>query len=334
MAFVRASGLSGFIQLAQSFGADGPAQLRSVGIDPSLLDDSRACVPYRAWSAALDATARAAGRPDFALELAQRQDLGILGALGVAVRHCADVRTAMACAQRYMFVHCPAIAFGLGVVPGTDLALFTFGFRTEGLGAAVQATELSVGLAARISHELGSAPRYCGVHFPHPRQAPLAAYARVFEAPVHFESPVCGLAFEPAQLTAPIEGASAPVHELALEHLARQADDSKASLTTRVRRHVQQALGTGESRCPDIAGSLAMHPRSLQRQLRAEGTTFASLRDAVRAELCRSYLAFADLPLTEVAALLDYGEQSVLTRSCKRWFGKTPKQLRRELVRA
>mgnify|MGYP003507391567 CR=1 FL=1 len=37
------------------------------------------------------------------------------------------------------------------------------------------------------------------------------------------------------------------------------------------------------------------------------------------------------MPLAHVAFLLGYANQSVLTRSCLRWFGKTPLAMRDEL---
>jgi len=36
------------------------------------------------------------------------------------------------------------------------------------------------------------------------------------------------------------------------------------------------------------------------------------------------------MPLGQIADLLGFSEQSVLARSCRRWFGVTPKEIRRE----
>ncbi|NOQ82523.1 MAG: helix-turn-helix domain-containing protein [Myxococcales bacterium] len=82
----------------------------------------------------------------------------------------------------------------------------------------------------------------------------------------------------------------------------------------------------------DIASAFALHSRTLQRQLKPEGTTFEKLKDEVRAELAASYLANQGLPMSQVAALLDYSEQSALSRSCRRWFGKPPREVRAEAL--
>lgn len=70
-----------------------------------------------------------------------------------------------------------------------------------------------------------------------------------------------------------------------------------------------------------IAGHLCLHPRTLQRRLAAEGTTFAALVDDVRREEAERWLRDTDMPMGRLAGLLGYSEQSVLTRSCHRWFG-------------
>ena len=93
---------------------------------------------------------------------------------------------------------------------------------------------------------------------------------------------------------------------------------------------IQRSLGTGSTSYSDIAAAFALHPRTLQRLLRDEGTTFEQIKDDVRAELARGYLANEDLPMAQIAALLDYSEQSALSRSCRRWFGKPPRALRQE----
>jgi AraC-like DNA-binding protein len=75
-----------------------------------------------------------------------------------------------------------------------------------------------------------------------------------------------------------------------------------------------------------------MHPRTLQRRLKKEGTTFEGLKDEARRDLARRYLSQPELPLTQIAALLDYSELSALGRSCRRWFDATPQQFRGRLL--
>jgi AraC-like DNA-binding protein len=79
-----------------------------------------------------------------------------------------------------------------------------------------------------------------------------------------------------------------------------------------------------------VAQLLAIHPRTLQRHLAVEGVNFETLREETRKEAALHYLRQTEMPLGQIADLLGFSEQSVLARSCRRWFGVTPKEIRRE----
>jgi AraC-like DNA-binding protein len=77
-----------------------------------------------------------------------------------------------------------------------------------------------------------------------------------------------------------------------------------------------------------VAAELHMSPRSLQRKLSAENTTFRKLVEAVRQELAESYLADGNTPLMEISYLLGFSAQSAFSRAFKRWTGSTPQEFR------
>jgi AraC-like DNA-binding protein len=73
---------------------------------------------------------------------------------------------------------------------------------------------------------------------------------------------------------------------------------------------------------------MAIHPRTLQRRLEREGESFDRIRDRVRREKAEYYLRRTNAPLSQVAGIIGYSEQSILTRSCRRWFGLPPRKVR------
>jgi len=327
MTLVRASALSGYRELVSELGADPSALLRRFRIRPGVLDDPQAFVSYGSLIRLLEHTANALQCRDFGLRLSTRQDLDILGPLGVAVRNCGTLGEAMQTASRYMFVHSPAISF----TPHVDgeRARLVFAILLDRIGSAVQVTELSVGLAARTVALLSDEPHVLtGIHFGHPRFAPSSAYRAHFAVPVEFGCQESAIDLALSALALPIHDASLQLRDLAEDYLELHHTDPGAPLSTRVRLVVQRSLGTGSTSCVDVASALALHPRTLQRQLRDEGTSFERLKDETRAELAQRYLVNRELPMSQVAALLDYSEQSALSRSCRRWFGRSPRQLR------
>jgi len=74
-----------------------------------------------------------------------------------------------------------------------------------------------------------------------------------------------------------------------------------------------------------------MSPRTLRRRLESEGTSFQTLRDAVRKESALEHIRETELALSEIAYLLGFGETSAFHRAFRRWTGETPAQYRRDL---
>ncbi len=134
-----------------------------------------------------------------------------------------------------------------------------------------------------------------------------------------------------SDLDLPLSEPHDELHDLATSHLEQQVPKRHNTLQGQVRQVIEALLGTGTCNYREVAKALYRHPRNLQRRLREEGTTFEDIKDEVRRDLAQRYLSQPDVPLTQVTALLDYNEQSALSRSCRRWFDTTPRDFRTHL---
>jgi len=76
------------------------------------------------------------------------------------------------------------------------------------------------------------------------------------------------------------------------------------------------------------ARALRMSPRTLQRRIAAEGTSFHAVVESVREELARVYVKDPKRSLGEIAFLLGYAELSPFLRAFRRWTGMTPSRFR------
>jgi len=97
----------------------------------------------------------------------------------------------------------------------------------------------------------------------------------------------------------------------------------------RVENAIVPLLPHGQAKMEEIAQRLGVSERTLGRMLALEGLTFRGILDALRADLTNRYLREQDLQIAEVAWLLGFRGPSAFTHACKRWTGKTPKQVRR-----
>ena len=332
-AIIRSGGLRGYVSLVRELGGDPAPLLRRFHVAPEALDDEDALIPLRSTAQMLEASADLLDCPDFGLRLAGTQDISILGPLAVAMQHSPTVADAIQCASRYLFVHSPAIAF-TPLLPSPrepGLAELRIAYLVEGMPVTRQGMDLSLGVMHRILQFLGRDHyRLHAVTLPHAPLAPLAHYARFFGAEVRAEDPFAALLIHPIDLQTPLRAVDPTLRQLAANYMDQHFGTPGQSVADRVRLAVDHSLATGGADKQRVAATLAMHPRTLQRHLAAEDTSFEAIRD----EVCRSaalrYLTGTRMPLSQVAGLVGLSEQSALTRACRRWFGATPSRIRRD----
>jgi AraC-like DNA-binding protein len=133
-------------------------------------------------------------------------------------------------------------------------------------------------------------------------------------------------------LDAGFASADEAIRQLAVDHLARRFADPSTLTSVRVRRALAVRLGVAPASIGQVARVLAVHPRTLQRRLAGEGTSFGRLLDDVRREAAHRYITGTTLPYAQVAALVGFAEHSTLTHAVRRWFGTSPRRLRASAV--
>ncbi|VXC54947.1 Transcriptional regulator [Nocardioides sp. AX2bis] len=337
MSVIRSAGLRGFRDEVTTLGGDPDALARRAGLDPAALDTDDLLVPDLALAGVLELAAAELDRPDLGLRIARRQDLSLLGPLALAIENSPTVADALACSTRYLFVHAPAMR--ITSVPDPDGVRGVEGLRLDvtppGIVPPRQGTDLSLAsLHRNVRTLVGGAYGLRTVDLPYAPAAPAAVYEEFFGARVRFGRPAAMLRLPSSLGALPLTGRDEAgrdetVRRLALEFLDRQSPTQDDGVAPRVHGAVRQLLGTGTPEVAAVARLLGLHARTLQRRLAAEQTTFAAVLDAERRRAAEGYLVDTDLPLSQVAGLLGLAEQAVLTRACRRWFGLTPREVRR-----
>jgi AraC-like DNA-binding protein len=95
-----------------------------------------------------------------------------------------------------------------------------------------------------------------------------------------------------------------------------------------VRRTLWSELSERTPSLEGVARSLGVSARTLQRQLRQEGVSFAQLLAELRREMAPSLLQDGQYGVSEVAFLLGYEDPSAFRRAFQRWFGRSPRSFR------
>ncbi|MEM7274171.1 MAG: AraC family transcriptional regulator ligand-binding domain-containing protein [Actinomycetota bacterium] len=105
-----------------------------------------------------------------------------------------------------------------------------------------------------------------------------------------------------------------------------------AAPSERVRAVLLELLPVGRTTVAEAAAELAVSPRTLHRQLKAEGVSFQHILNTTREQLARHYLRDPALSAPDIAFLLGYGETSSFYRAFQNWTGETPEQVRSAVV--
>lgn len=332
---VRADTLRGFRELADELGGDGESLLREAGIDPAALRDPDSYIPYRRFVAALESAAKTLQRPDFGIRLAQRTGAEMLGPLSVAMHNADTPREALALAQRFLHFHNPSLYLAITRFDG-DYDLICLEVRMRRALRHPQSFERGVLIIHRfLGAVCGPAYKAKEVHFTHAALSPASVYREAFRVAPIFNAAENGIVAARTLLDKPQLTKNAQLRHIAehyLESVAPRtpANDAIAATARVIVLRLMRANGACTQ--DDLARALGLHERTLQRRLKAEDTSFEMLRDDVRRELAQSYLAQRNVPLAQVAEMLGYAEASAFTRAARRWFGKTPREVRRRMV--
>jgi AraC-like DNA-binding protein len=304
--------------------------LRAAGIRPEDVGTYDVFIPFRRVISAVESAAVATSTTDFGLRLAGLQGIEILGPVGVAARTAGTVADALEIFGSFMAAYSPAISATIrpGDKPGRSF--FELRFLVDNLPPTPQSMELSLGVASGVLHLLlGAHYAPVNVNLPHKKLSSQATYRRYFACPLQFEARNAGFTVRTADLAHPLSNDQL-AHDAVVGYL-NTIIERDSGVAQSVRTMVRQLLPTGAVSLEMIATQLNMHPKMLQRRLSDAETTFHALTDEVRHEAAAHYLRDTDITLAHLTRELGYSEQSVLTRSCRRWFGCGPSSYRRSL---
>jgi AraC-like DNA-binding protein len=167
------------------------------------------------------------------------------------------------------------------------------------------------------------------VLLPHARPFDVTPYRNLFKVHPSFNSDICALRFPAHWMMRSVEGADPEKLRIAQE----QAEDATPpNLLQQVHRTVRAMLLQQHHAGDDAARMLAIHRRTLNRRLKAEGTTFQRVLDGVRFSVACELLSMSEISLDDVAATLGYAAVSPFMRAFARWAGTAPGTWRRRAV--
>ncbi|OEJ35028.1 helix-turn-helix transcriptional regulator [Streptomyces subrutilus] len=148
---------------------------------------------------------------------------------------------------------------------------------------------------------------------------------------IQYDAPYNSIAFSQDDVHAPLPKAQPGMDRLLADHAALVLARSRPVLGwhDRFRTVLAAAFQEDTVSLENVARRLAMSPRTLQRRLAEEGTTWRTQVESVRHEHTMELLRTTDLPLQSIAGRVGYSDVRALRRAVHRWEGQAPHEARR-----
>ncbi len=292
------------------------------------LEESAHFVPMARWQAMLTRVDALERRPALALRIAEGIGARHFGLVGYAALACGNLAEAL---QRLERFHASVYdANPASVHHGPDGVSIEWGVARGRPGALVDETAIAslVQLARDLTGRYWPVRR---VSFVNPVPMWTQPYEDFFGGEVRFEEDITRLVLDPQVLALPLRK-SDPALLTLLDHQAEQLLAETAAVPPLVdawRRTLVPLIREGQTSLAALAEAHHMSPRTLQRRLAEQGTSFQGLLDQTRRHLAERHLRDAQLDLAEIALILGYSEQSAFTRAFRAWTGLAPAQWRR-----
>ena len=327
------SGLARMVLLhlahAARWGVSRVELLREARLDEAQLRDPDARVPRAAIVRLWHAVAARVPDPAFGLRLGAAARAREFGLVGYTLAFSPTVGAALQRLTRYDRLLSDALVVALEAADaGTWVRLDV----EPALRAFRPAADFRLAAVLAVCREIAAAPiAPLTVQFPYRRPADVRAYARFYRAPLAFGALATAFLLRSDDLARPVvasdatlTGYLAPLAEQRLTVLGGQD-----TLRDRVRQVLWAALSAGVPALEGVGRGLGLSPRTLQRRLRAEGTTLSAVLTQLRHDLALPLLRDGRLAVAEVAFLLGYEDPSAFHRAFRRWARRSPRAFRR-----
>ncbi|WP_417347028.1 AraC family transcriptional regulator ligand-binding domain-containing protein [Ferrimonas sp.] len=323
---IRVSALVGLDRLIEELGGRAQGLLADFGLTAEQLH-SEQTMDIEELARLLEHCAAQLCCPELGLRLGARQDLTMLGELGMVLRRCDTPEQALKAVRSLMAFHNQS-EYWDHRLHGQLLAIHRFD-NFHGDTDSRQYKELAISACYRLCQDLiGPDFRAARVDFAHAPLSPRPYYRDHFGCEVMFNQPQDTLWIPGAFLRRNLHGSPVGERQLLARQLSQRLAENGQGRVAQVGGLIQQTLGSGQANIDHVAGLLGLNRRTLQRQLKAQGTEFRTLLSELRMQSACWHLRYSNMEVTLLAEILGYHDLSAFSRAFKRRMGESPQAWR------
>lgn len=320
----RAAVIQGFDLLVEELGGNASTVASKAGLELSQLSRPDAQISANLEMRVLELSAKETECESFGLLLGQRRDHNTyFGLLGQVLHLAPTLGTALRDVFNLMSLHSQVSVWQLHTSDEVSYVSFALLEGAEVGGRQVQ--QLVITILWQFIHAItnqGWNPTM--VCFTFSRPSDTSPYGKVFGVPIHFEADFCGVVFHSTDLNLKMPEHDKALRETVLLHARAKKDRTPRGIEDQVRVLIRKNLELRRIGVDSITQFLPFESRTLQRRLKAHGTSYRKLLTSVQIDMAKDLLKHSDVSITRLAERLCYRNLSSFTKAFRKSTGTTP----------
>jgi AraC-like DNA-binding protein len=330
---IQVAATAGILEYAQIGGGDVAWVVQSASLTFDDLARPQNRLPLRKFVTLLEAASRATGDACFGAHLGEICSLRQLGLPGYLATFAPTVGDALASFARYYFL--------LG--DATDVRFEKRGSRAsftyrvddpESWPRRQDAEQVLTMVVVLLRQWIRPSWRPECVWFEHSRPTGADEVERILGCPVRFDCRTNTIWFDAASAAQANPMADERLFSLLswFAQAVMRSDGPMSGTGMTFRAQVLASIDTcnnlGNASVHSVCRALGLEPRTFQRRLRAENTSFREISEEYRQVQAIRLLRHTDLPEKTIAGRLGYASLNSFIRAFRRWNGVTPGRFR------
>lgn len=320
---IRAAVLNNYVEVAQHQGLNPQRLLSQVGLSTAMLAQPESRIPSAAVIALLENSAAAANCPTFGLRMAESRQLADFGAVSLLLLHQQTLRDALRVTMNYR--HLLNEALVMHIEDAGNMVIIREEVISDSVVLPRQSIEFAIGVTYRLCSALMGAHWHPhSVGFAHAAPPDLQLHRRMFKCNIEFGTEFNRIICPAADLDFPNPHADPAMARYAEGFVASLPGSAQTTTAQEVSQAIYLLLPMGRASIEQVAQTLGVNARTLQRRLQDCDATFSDLISEVRRNLVLRYMENPNYSLSDIADMLGYSVASSFTRWFSAQFGMAP----------
>ncbi len=320
---VRAAVFEAVITTARQIGVPIEKRMESVGLPPQKLESADLLPELPVWHF-VQSVSKSEGIKNFGLIAAESTPHNDISTLAPLIAGCSNLYELL----KQFCVVAPlqsSIANYALEKRGDTIWLIQNGIRLLAEDIQVQLFEV-LGIIQLVQLATGTTWRPDEIHFTFRQRAEVESAAQLKPSKMFFSQAYPAIAFPRQLLALPLPRLRPQTHYntvIGTNHLSMPE-----SFPEGLRSAITPYLGTQKLNKTLLSEIVGLSPRTLQRRLAEQHTSYSRVLDQARLLKALDMLKETDATCLDISLMLGYENASTLTRSFRRWMGVSPREYR------